>query len=492
VITPDSPERLYSTRLRTAVVLTGSGTAGAYHAGVLRALHEAGVRTDLVAGRGMGAVGAMFAAVDGGSRLWDGSGIWKRKPAAGFYGWRPALRVAGLAAAVAAALLLFPVLLFAAAIVVGVAGLFLTLIGFDEAGSALAAGFMSRLIGLFSPESLPTTVPRLVLLAVLVAIAAPAWALAVQYLTGRVRRRTRAGRLAFLWRLIAAPISSSRVFDVFATELWSLIKGVAPLQRPNDGELARRYIELLGENLGQPGFRELLLVAHDVDARHDVVFAFLTEQHRARFFGRAAGAGSTARSAAALDLAGVARDHAIDALRGALALPVAVAPHLVSFAAEGPWRGESHRLCDRPSALSRLLEEVAAAGVEQVLIVSASPRGGRPHELSAPRGDLRGTAGEHLGGFESADLRDAVEQFAGRFAGLHVIRPEHNPLGPLDFSGVYDERSDRRYTLGELVDRGYEDAYRQFIDPIVGASGEGMHSETETAGLKSADLIVRE
>ena len=69
MITPDSPDRLYSTRLRTALVLTGSGTAGAYHAGVLRALHEAGVRIDLVAGRGMGAASAMFAAVDGGPRL---------------------------------------------------------------------------------------------------------------------------------------------------------------------------------------------------------------------------------------------------------------------------------------------------------------------------------------------------------------------------------------------------------------------------------------
>mgnify|MGYP002022991102 CR=1 FL=1 len=39
-------------------MLTGTGTAGAYHAGVLRALHEAGVKIDLVAGRGIGAVGA--------------------------------------------------------------------------------------------------------------------------------------------------------------------------------------------------------------------------------------------------------------------------------------------------------------------------------------------------------------------------------------------------------------------------------------------------
>ena len=38
----------YSPHIRTALVLTGTGTAGAYHAGVLRALHEA----DLLAMRG--------------------------------------------------------------------------------------------------------------------------------------------------------------------------------------------------------------------------------------------------------------------------------------------------------------------------------------------------------------------------------------------------------------------------------------------------------
>ena len=43
----------YSPKHRTALVLTGTGTAGAYHAGVLRALAEAGVRIDLVAGRAL-------------------------------------------------------------------------------------------------------------------------------------------------------------------------------------------------------------------------------------------------------------------------------------------------------------------------------------------------------------------------------------------------------------------------------------------------------
>ena len=67
----------YSPQRRTALVLTGTGTAGAYHAGVLRALHEAGVKLDVVAGRGIGVVGALFAAVDGAQRLWDDKGFWR-------------------------------------------------------------------------------------------------------------------------------------------------------------------------------------------------------------------------------------------------------------------------------------------------------------------------------------------------------------------------------------------------------------------------------
>src|SRR5687767_11762967 len=131
MITPDSPDRVYSTRLRTALVLTGSGTAGAYHAGVLRALHEAGIRIDIVAARGIGAVTALFAAVDGGARLWEPNGLWKSPPASGFYGWRGPLRGAGWAFVVAAAILAVPLLLLVTAVLVGIAGLLLTLVGLE-------------------------------------------------------------------------------------------------------------------------------------------------------------------------------------------------------------------------------------------------------------------------------------------------------------------------------------------------------------------------
>src|SRR5262245_19694545 len=87
---PDS----YSPRRRTALVLSGTGTAGAYHAGVLRALHEAGVKIDIVAGRGIGAVGALFSAVDGAQRLWEDKGYWQVSSARSFYPWRITIQLA--------------------------------------------------------------------------------------------------------------------------------------------------------------------------------------------------------------------------------------------------------------------------------------------------------------------------------------------------------------------------------------------------------------
>jgi hypothetical protein len=468
VITPDAPHRSYSTRLRTALVFTGSGTAGAYHAGVLRALHEAGVKIDIVAGRGIGAASAVFSAIDGGSRLWEPAGVWKDPTASRFYGWRQPLLLAGYAALAAGLVLLLPLALLAAAVVAGLFGLALALIGFESAGTVVTNTFTSWVATLFAPSALPTVVPRLVLFALLVAFAMLAGALVFSYVRDPGRRRSRSGLVA---RLFGAPLTSARLLDRCASELWNLIRGAAPLHAPPPLELARKYVELLSENLGQPGFRELLLVVHDMDARRDMVFGLLKPQHRGRFF---AGAGDavTTRRGETFDLAGVARDHALDALAAALAVPLAVEPHVIRFSPEGPWRGEAHRLCDRPDALSRLIEETSYAGAEQVILVSAAAPAGRAHELSAQRADFRGRAGEQVGSFEAASLRDTLEQFSGRFAGLFVIRPAHNPVTPLDLRGVYDERSDRRYTVAELVDRGYQDAYRQFIEPVVGAGTE--------------------
>jgi hypothetical protein len=472
VITPDSPDRLYSTRLRTALVLTGSGTAGAYHAGVLRALHEAGIRVDLVAGRGVGVVGVMFAAMDGSARLWDDNGVWRAPSARRFYRWRRSLRIAGWALACCGAILALPLALLAAAAAIALAGMLFTFLGFSALGSSMTSLYGRWIETLFAPSALPTIVPRFAVLAALVAGAAALGALVAARFSSRAKRRLGHGLVG---RILGGPLDTIEFVTTCTTELWNLIRGAAPLTTPPASDLGRRYVELVTENLGQPGFRELLVTVHDMDARRDLIFALLAQNHRARFFTRP-GPDGASRSAEAFDLGGVAREHALDALSAALAMPLATEPHLVTFAPEGPWRGETHRVCDRPGGLARLLEEVAAAGAEQVIVATAlAPQGG-PHELSSERGDLRGHAADSLAAFEAAGLRDVLEQWTGRFAGLFVIRPPHTPLGPLDFDGVYDERSDRAHTLAELVDRGYEDAYRQFIEPVVAASGDRLET----------------
>jgi hypothetical protein len=69
---------------------------------------------------------------------------------------------------------------------------------------------------------------------------------------------------------------------------------------------------------------------------------------------------------------------------------------------------------------------------------------------------------------------------------IFTLRPAHNPIGPFDLDGGYDDQSRRYQGLGELMNRGYEDAYHQFIEPVVGASGERVgRLKSQVSTLKS-------
>jgi len=229
-------------------------------------------------------------------------------------------------------------------------------------------------------------------------------------------------------------------------------------------------VEVVTDGLGQPGHRELLLVAHDIDARRDLVFALLDPARREGSFDGLVG--NRDRRFDLVDLGGAGRRHAFDAMAAALCVPVLADPHVVHFARESVWRGETHRLHDRPAATARLIEEVSAIGVEQVVVVSAVAPGGTAHGLRRLRTDPRGWMGEVLTAAEGASTRDAVTALFDRFSAVFQIHPEHNPLGPFEFGGTYDAASDRVVHVAELIDRGYEDAYRQFIEPVVGGTDE--------------------
>ena len=474
---PTPTRDAYSPLSRTALVLTGCGTAGAYHAGVLRAFQEAGVKIDLVAGTGMGVASAVFAAIDGGGRLWDADGLWRSPAASHYYRVRAALRTAGWALAASLSVVLLPLLALAAGLLVYPLGFLLRLAGMSSAG-IVARAYTSLVETAFDPEFLPAVLPRAFLISLSLFVGTLGLLALVVLITGRGRRRDDA---PIWWRIVGAPLSATGAAAAVSRGLWQLVGGAAGARRPGPVDLGRAYTELLRENLGQPGFRELLLTVHDVDMRRDLVFAMLGDRHRRDFFRSSAGPGGDRRLSEGFDLAGVSRDHLMDAALAGISLPVATEVQMIGFPPESYWCGEVHRVSSRPGAVDRVLDELLLAGVEQVVVVSPFPELEGPHRLTVPRSDWRGRVSDYLAGAEAAALRSAVAVHRP-FRCLFVVRPSYNPVGPLDVGGCYDQRSDRTVTLGELMDRGYEDAYRQFIDPVVGASGERLEAVSGRRG----------
>ncbi|MCU1385613.1 MAG: hypothetical protein JWL71_4310 [Acidobacteria bacterium] len=466
----------YSPQRRTALVLTGTGTAGAYHAGVLRALHEAGVKLDIVAGRGVGVIGALFAAVDGAQRLWDDKGFWRAEGIERLYSWRMVPRLVVSALAVSVAIVAIPIAAVALGLIVFPIDFVLKMVGVSGA-SGLVAAYLRLAEAAFAPEALPTWLPRLVLL---VLGAAGVVAAVDGWFTGTGVPRRSLG--AAWWRTLRAPMSSAHAIDHCWRVMWDLVRGATQLKGPTPADLGRRYVEMLTENLGQPGFRELLVTVHDADAHRDLLFALVSEDRRRDLIRRSTSDAAEARRAEVFDLAGVGRGHLPDAVAAALTIPLATEWHHVTFAADGYWRGETHRLCDRPAALIRLIDELIDLGVEQIVLVSAAPESPGPHALASPRLDGRGRLGEYLQSTEAAIVRDATTTTGG--VRIFTVRPAHNPIGPFDFAGGYDDRSQRSQGIAELINRGYEDAYHQFIEPVVGASGD-------VVGVQSSDFSVR-
>ena len=134
-------------------------------------------------------------------------------------------------------------------------------------------------------------------------------------------------------RIIGSPWSTEPGVRHFRGAMWELFRGPAAAKEPTLFELSRRYSDLLFENLGQPGFRELIVTTLDIEMRGDIVFAAIAEPRRQTFFQRNHGE--------LIDLKGVGRSQVLDALAGGLSMPVITDPHLVVFSPESYWKGES-------------------------------------------------------------------------------------------------------------------------------------------------------
>jgi hypothetical protein len=71
---------------------------------------------------------------------------------------------------------------------------------------------------------------------------------------------------------------------------------------------------------------------------------------------------------------------------------------------------------------------------------------------------------------------------------LWVVRPDRRALGPLDLDGTRDPATEVLQTTDDLLELGFRDAYRQFVEPVVGQAPipqreEGKYRDTQPVGL---------
>jgi hypothetical protein len=355
----------------------------------------------------------------------------------------------------------------------------------------LVPGLPSRLIGRFwaAPEALSGPY--------LGALAAPIFILSVFALVFLARAWLREPR-RFAERF-ESHVTSRRGEERLRRGLWEIARGPALSKAPpSETELGKRFVALLAENLGQPGFRELILRAADLDTGGALPFVVLTDPHRGAF-ASARSRGSRSRLEGlpgAIDLRDPGYDVMLfDAVVTGLLPPFAAPVRRVSFPKGGLHPGETHRLSDGTLAGGSGLSEALAAGAEQVIVATVVPEAPAPAvrrrgpqgvrdgalaalERQAVERDLAGaertnrmveTLGHHTEDGGRAWQDPATGRIYRDFA-LYVVRPERRSLGPLDLDGVRDPATEVVETAADLLERGYRDCYRLFVEPVVGAS----------------------
>ncbi len=471
----------YSPRRRTAVVFSGTGTAGAYHAGVLRALDESGAKIDLVVGSGGGALAAVFAAVAGGAQLYGSQGLWRELRWRDLYRIRRSLRLALFLLGMLVAAFFLPLCLALVAGVLAVPVLIIDLI---------SAGFAARVVQLSGLSA--ATASQVYFLA----LAVPAFLVAGSVVAGTAgvlltRRRRAVETLEFL--LDAAPAR-----DRIAKSLWAVAQGQALASSPaSTAELSRRVVGLLSDSAGQPGFRELILRAIDLEAGRSVDFALLHDPGRSQFMaGRRRGSGG---GTPVVDLSVQGQDvFLFDVVLTGVCLPFLSAIRRVVVPKGAPIHGGTHRLADASFGRGCGLADAIAAGAEQVILVTPVPADGTATAgrrgpralldallLSLERSGLEAELAEterinllvETMGHETDDGGRAWEDpTSGRVyrpIELYVVRPDRRTLSPLAYDGIRDHSVDVTETPSDMLERGYRDAIHQLVEPVIGGIGDG-------------------
>jgi hypothetical protein len=468
----------YSPKRRTAVVLAGSGTSGPYHAGVLKALDEAGAKIDLMVGSGVGTVGAAFAASAAASKLYGPRGFWEGIGWSALYRLRRPLRFALFLHGVAFGIFLLPVGL---ALVAGI--LFPLVLVADLA----APGLPARLIG--DPWAAPTALRDPYIAALAIPVFVLAASTIVFGLVVLIRHRRRVAEL------FESAIDADPAATRLRSALWELSRGnVVAVHPTSDAEIGKRYVAVLAENLGQPGFRELILRAADLDAGDVLPFLLLSEPHRTLFLQAHARSARSDGQPLAIELRGGGETMLFDAVLSGLLPPLTAPVRRVSFPRRGLFGGEVHRLSESTLGGGCGISEAILAGADQIVVVSAVPtqpsaprrrrglraladathalleRQGVEQELHAAERVNRivQTVGHRLEDGRRA-WQDPASGRTFREVSLYVIRPERRGIGPLEWDGALDPATEVREEPFDLVELGYRDAYRLFIEPILGA-----------------------
>ncbi len=471
--------REYSPKRRTAVVFTGSGTSGAYHAGVLRAFDESGVKIDLVVGSGMGALAAAYAAVDGGTRLYGKAGFWQDVEWRSLYRVRPFLVLALGLLACSFGVFLLPVALGL------LAGLLFPLVLIaDRAWPGLA----SRVLGFVwvAPESLSGPY--------LAALAMPIFILALVAVTtlGLILWRERRRYAESFESLLDARPGEARL----RRGLWEIARGAALDDAPpSEAELGRRFVALVSENVGQPGFREMVVRTADLDAGGVLPFVVLADEHRGDFLSARARQAQDGRPVA-VDLRVPGYDALLfDGVAAGILPPVTGPLRRVAFPKGGIFSGETHRLTDATLVAGVGISDALAAGAEQVVVVTASPvEQRRTPRRRGPRARLDATLTTLEAQALETDVEEAerINRIVGtlghrtddggrawedpasgrlfRELALWVVRPQRRSVGPAELDGARDPATEVMQTTADLLEQGYRDAYRQFVEPVVGAA----------------------
>ncbi len=467
--------REYSPKRRTAVVFAGSGTAGAYHAGVLRALDESGVKIDVVAGAGVGVVTAVFAAVAGGAQLYGPGGFWDGLRWSSLYRLRWSVRALLGLFLLAFVLFLFPLLI---ALLVGVLAIPVLLL------DLVVKGLVERLVGELA------ALPSLLRSFYTAALSVPSFAVSLLALVFALRalimRRRRAAEL--LEALLDAKPLRERLLKRLREV--SRMAGISE-GRAGEEEISRRYVASLAEGLEQPGFRELIMRVADLDSGQALVVTLLKEGPRAALQAQVA----RSRHRVLIDLQSAGNEGLLcDALLTGL-LPPWVAPvRRYMFPKGTAFAGETHRLVESTLTLGTGMAEAIASGAEQLILVSATPEDVRRQprrrgfwgmlegmlatlERQAVESELeelsRANRIIETLGHEDGDGRHAWQDPATgtvhRAVELYVVRPQWRSLGLLQFDGVRDPLTEVVEKPLDLLEQGYRDAYRCFVEPVVGA-----------------------